>query len=155
MQNHLEIWSKSQFWITFFYVTHFSQKSSFLNSRQRYLMVLTCSSDFWPKYEWEHLWNHVKMQVLDPKGANSVPPAPCLKLQYGWEFVLFFLGLCLVKNIEIMWILIFLFFCGMFFELLHTTPCSIIMELRPKVISRPETWHSKSPKLVPSRSSSP
>ena len=40
-----------------------------------------CSSSFWPKYAWERLCNHLNKQVLDPFRANSVPPAPCLKLQ--------------------------------------------------------------------------
>ena len=38
MQNNLEITSKSKFWITFVYVTHFSYKSSFLTSRNRCLI---------------------------------------------------------------------------------------------------------------------
>ena len=32
-----------------FYVTHVYQKSSFLTSILRFFIVLTCSSDFWPK----------------------------------------------------------------------------------------------------------
>ena len=38
-----------------FYVTHFSQTSSFLTSRQHFLLEKPCSSGFWPKYVWERL----------------------------------------------------------------------------------------------------
>ena len=33
------------------------------------------------------LINHLKKQVLDPKRANSVPPAPCLKPQSVFRIV--------------------------------------------------------------------
>ena len=47
----------------FFYVLHFYQKSLFLISIWRFLIVLTCSSDFWPKYASGRLWNYLKKQV--------------------------------------------------------------------------------------------
>ena len=59
--------------------THVYQKSSFLTSIWRFLKVLTCSSDFWPKYASERLWNYLKKEVLEPKRAVFVPPSPCLK----------------------------------------------------------------------------
>ena len=39
-----------------FYVTLCFQKSSFLTSIRRFLMILMCSSDFWPKYVSEQLY---------------------------------------------------------------------------------------------------
>ena len=51
---------------------HFCEKMSFLASRRRFLMVLTCSWVSWPKNDTEWLWNHLKKQVLEPKRAVLV-----------------------------------------------------------------------------------
>ena len=58
----------------------FSQKHKFWPSICRYLIIWTCSSDFLPKYASERLWNYLKKQVLEPKRAILVPPAPCLNI---------------------------------------------------------------------------
>ena len=41
----------------------------FLASRQRFLIVLTCSSIFWPKNDAERSRNYLKKQVLEPNCA--------------------------------------------------------------------------------------
>ena len=42
----------------------------FLASRQRFLMVLTCSWVFWPKNDTEQIWHYLKKPVWDPKCAK-------------------------------------------------------------------------------------
>ena len=63
-------------------------KIAVFSLQTKYFIVLMCSSDFWPKYISERLWSYLKKQVLEPKRAIFIPPAPCLKLQSGtWEML--------------------------------------------------------------------
>ena len=48
------------------------EKMSFLPSRQRFLMVLTCSWVSWPKDDAERSRNFVKKSVLNPKRAKLI-----------------------------------------------------------------------------------
>ena len=54
MQSHAEssriVIKQSIFDHLFFSITHFSSKSSFLTSRQRFWLEKQCSSGFWPRY---------------------------------------------------------------------------------------------------------
>ena len=51
-------------------------KSFILASRQRFLIVLTCSWVFWPKNNTERIWNYLKKLVLDPKHAKLDQKSP-------------------------------------------------------------------------------
>ena len=48
----------------------FLRKITFSTSRQRFLIVLTCSWVFWSKNDIERMWNYLKKRVLDPKHAK-------------------------------------------------------------------------------------
>ena len=72
MQNHLEISSKTQFWNRLFLRNTFFSKIVVFDLQTMFFDEKQFSSDFWPKYAWERLWNHLKKQVIDPKCANSV-----------------------------------------------------------------------------------
>ena len=62
-----------------------------------FLRVLMCSSNFWSKYASERLWYYLRKQVLEPKRAVLVPPAPCLKLQsVSMRFIMW-------RRSQIMW----------------------------------------------------
>jgi len=50
-----------------FFLNAFLRKLTFLASRQRFRMVLTCSWVSCSKNDTERLWNHLKKQVLEPK----------------------------------------------------------------------------------------
>ena len=77
MQNHLEAYSKSQFWIrnvgiggkhkkTYLCKYIFYDNFNFWSPDNIFLIVLTCSWVFWPKNYTERIWNHLKKQVLKP-----------------------------------------------------------------------------------------
>ena len=51
---------------TFLFYMHFYNKSSFLTSIWCFLIVLKYSSDFWPKYASERIWNYLKKWILEP-----------------------------------------------------------------------------------------
>ena len=80
MQNHLEISSKSQFWIRNveiggkhkenIFLMHFYEKMLCVASRQWFLMVLTCSWVSWPKNDAERFGNYFKKSVLDPEHSK-------------------------------------------------------------------------------------
>ena len=52
--------------------TCFYEQMLLFASRQRFLMVLTCSWVFWPKNDTERSWSHLKKQVLEQKRAVMV-----------------------------------------------------------------------------------
>ena len=55
---------------TYFFLNAFLWKNDILVSRQRFLMVLTCSWVSWPKNDAERSRNYFKKSVLDPKHAK-------------------------------------------------------------------------------------
>ena len=64
-----------------FYVTYYSQKTSFFNLQTMFFHSFNVCFRFLAEIHLRTLIKSPQKQVLDPKHANSVPPAPCLKLQ--------------------------------------------------------------------------
>ena len=116
MQNNLEISSKTQFWMRNMqnwnkslksdmsgplknrkgparaleerpFLTHSYEKMLFWSSRQRFLIVLTCSWISSPKNDAERIWNYLKKLILDPKCAELEQKSSFWRLvsvSWGW-----------------------------------------------------------------------